>query len=156
MTVSEVAQSRSTDRVQQELQTIADRYDGKLPASAVVDFARDPSTALHARFDWDDSVAAEKWRLEQARTIIARVKITFDHRPNVQVRAWVSLPQDRVTDEPSYRATVNVMSDSDLRQQLLSSVKDELVRLRRKHADLSELASVWVAIDGALASGEAP
>jgi hypothetical protein len=75
VTVSEVAQSRTTDRVQQELQAIADRHDGKLPASAVVDFARDPSTALHARFDWDDSEAAEKWRLEQARTIIARVKI---------------------------------------------------------------------------------
>lgn len=131
--------------IQRELESVARKHGGMLPARAVVDFARDPETALHSMFDWDDTEAAENWRVHQARNIIASV--TIEPRPNVVIRAWCSLPSDRGGDSPAYRPTMRVMSDADLRAQLLASVKDELGRLRHKHANLSELAHVWKAID---------
>lgn len=137
------------DVVQKELQAIANRHDGMLPAKAVVEWARkNPRSELHKRFTWDDSEAAERYRLWEARVLIAR--ITIEPRKDIHVRAWVNLPSDRAGEEPAYRATVRVMSDDAMRAELLQSVKDELGRLRQKHADLSELASVWHAIDETL------
>ena len=40
--------------------------DTATPAQ-IVDMARDSSTELHKCFEWNDTVAAEKYRLEQAR-----------------------------------------------------------------------------------------
>ena len=135
-----------SDIIQRELEAIAAKNNGLLPAKAVVEWARkNPRSELHKRFTWDDTEAAEKFRLWEARSIIARV--TIEPRENVEVRAWVNLPSDRVGDEPAYRATVRVMSDADMRAELLASVKVELGRLRNKHADLTELASVWHEID---------
>ena len=41
---------------------------GLLDPRRVVDYARDPDTALHSKFEWDDSLAAEQRRLRQARS----------------------------------------------------------------------------------------
>lgn len=146
-TVVAPRQVSSNEKIQLELEIIARKFRGNLPAKAVVEFARDPKTALHAQFTWDDGEAAEKWRVHQARVLIAT--ITIEPRPNVVVRAWCNLPTDRASGKPVYRPTLRVMSDTDLRAELLQTVKDELGRLRAKHADLSELASVWKAIDQA-------
>jgi len=48
---------------------------GRLTASKVVDAARNPASPLHACFEWDDDVAAEGYRLEQARRLIRGVKV---------------------------------------------------------------------------------
>ena len=138
-----------TRTIESELQAIAEQNRGQLPARAVVAWARENvDSALHNQFTWDDTEAAEKWRLHQARTIILRVHVTTDD--GKVTRAWVNLPSDRASDEPVYRPIVRVMSDADLRAELLQTVKDELVRIRRKHAELNELASVSTAIDVAL------
>lgn len=144
-----VRMESNSELIQRELETICKRNGGMLPAKAVVDFARNPKTALHKRFDWDDGVAAEKWRIQQARVLIAT--ITIEPQEDVITRAWCSLPLDRVGDTPAYRPTVAVLSESDLREQYLQSVKDELGVLRRKHAALTELASVWAIIDQSVA-----
>lgn len=50
---------------------------GYLTASAVVEAARDPSSPLHGEFEWDDSEAAVRYRLYQARTLIRRVRLLY-------------------------------------------------------------------------------
>ena len=134
--------------IQGELQAIAEQNGGVLPAKEVVEFARNnPRSALHARFEWDDSVAAERYRIEQARAIIASVTIVPAEGSRIVVRAWCNLPGDRASKNPAYRPTIDVMNDEEMRAQLLSDVLGELGRLRRKHQDLTELANVWAAVD---------
>ena len=141
----------AADPVARELNLIAAKHGGLLPARAVVKWARShPKSELHKRFEWSDSEAADKWRLQQARVLIASV--TIEPRPNQVVRAYVNLKSDRVGDQPAYRRTVNVMSDAEQRAELLQMAKDELGRVRRTFATLTELASVWHAIDAATAS----
>lgn len=143
----------AVDPIERELNTIAAKHGGLLPARAVVDWARaHPKSELHKRFTWDDSEAAECWRVQQARVLIASVVI--EPRPNQVIRAFVSLKSDRVGDQPAYRRTINVMSDAEQRAEMLQMAKDELGRVRRTFATLTELASVWHAID-AVTSGEA-
>jgi len=58
---------------------------GRITAHAVLDAARPASSPIHDCFDWNDSEAAEKWRLEQARELIRRVKIELVYQ-EVSVR----------------------------------------------------------------------
>ena len=57
------------------LKGIQKRNGGVLRPENVVETARPPGSALHSFFTWDDSEAAEKWRLEEARTLIRTVTI---------------------------------------------------------------------------------
>jgi hypothetical protein len=45
-----------------ELRQIEQKAGGVLQPESVVDFARNPKTALHGAFTWDDTEAARKYR----------------------------------------------------------------------------------------------
>jgi len=58
------------------LQEIYDEH-GKLTPALVVQTARDPDHPLHSRFEWDDDVAAEKYRLSQGGELIRSIKLSY-------------------------------------------------------------------------------
>ena len=54
------------DQIREELDRIKkSNEEGLLKAEEVVEFARNPTTALHDRFTWDDSAAARQYRLQK-------------------------------------------------------------------------------------------
>ena len=57
-------------KVSQELEEIRKRHIGILRPRDVVKYAENPDTALHDKFEWDDSLAGAKYRLQQAAEII--------------------------------------------------------------------------------------
>ena len=63
---------------------------GRLDAQKVVKAARDEASALHSFFEWDDTEAAGKYRLDQARELIreVRVEITY-HEETVRAIRYV-------------------------------------------------------------------
>jgi hypothetical protein len=119
--------------------------DGMLRPADVVKFAEDPATELHKRFAWDDTEAARRYRLDQARGII-RTTITVLPRANRVVDAYVSLVSDR-TNANGYRAMVDVLADDTLRAELLNQALKELDRVRSKYERLVELAPVFEAME---------
>lgn len=135
--------SAMSEIVLTELERIRQKdLEGKLRPKAVVDTARDPAHPLHKQFEWDDSVAAEKHRLDQARNLI-RVAVTVLEVENktVKVRAYQSLSTDR--DKGGYRRTVDVMSDDQLRSILLADALAELRSFQARYSRLNELAGVF-------------
>jgi len=48
---------------------------GRITPKQVLETAKDKKSPLHSYFEWDDTEAAYKWRIEQARELIRRVKI---------------------------------------------------------------------------------
>jgi hypothetical protein len=133
--------------IKEELTQIFQEHDGHLPPEAVVEFARNENTALHAEFEWDDTEAAHQFRLSQARKLI-RLNIDVIETPNgnVSVPVYVSLVSDRRSGT-GYRALTDVMSDAEMRAQLLQQAIHELQRVRRKYESLRELAPVFSALD---------
>lgn len=130
----------------EELNHIAKKHGGVLKAKDVVKYAKNPKTKLHKCFEWDDSKAAAKWRLEQAQHIIRCHVIVMptDDKP-VKVRAFQSLPSKRGGQE--YQQTADVLSQPSWRQELLETALSDLRSLRKKYEVLKELSSVWSAID---------
>jgi len=62
--------------IKDELQRLATLY-GRLEPKQVIEAARDPASPLHSYFEWDDRVAAERYRENQARTLIRSVTVTI-------------------------------------------------------------------------------
>lgn len=117
------------------LLALADENEGLITVDAVLDAARDEDSPLHRHFEWDDSKAAENHRRWQARTLIARCRITLESRPDTLVRAFVSLPSDRVAKR-GYRMMVDVMQDQDQRAELMQDMRARLAYWTQQSAML--------------------
>lgn len=50
---------------------ICDQMESATPQQ-ILEKARDESTELHKCFTWDDSIAAEKYRIQEARQIVCQ------------------------------------------------------------------------------------
>lgn len=131
-----------------ELERIRTRHNGRLESEMVVDAAREKDAPLHDAFEWNDFVAADKYRLEQAKYLIRSIEIVIE-RPEaepVPVRAFVSVQRD---EDRSYTSVGHALSDPDLRQQVLGQAWRELEAWRHRHAELVEFAKVFATIDEA-------
>lgn len=63
------------DAIARTLARLAKAGRGILTPDAVVEAASDPGSPLHDYFEWDDTEAARKYRLDQARTLIRVVRV---------------------------------------------------------------------------------
>jgi hypothetical protein len=129
-----------------ELSALVAAHGGAITPAQVVNFARNPATALHGLFVWDDTEAARKYREVQAQTYLRAVVrlIPRENDEPVSVRAFVSLSTDRGSSV--YRPIVDVLNDDEARAVLVADAQRELAALKQKYAHLQELAHVWDAI----------
>jgi hypothetical protein len=139
---------RLSEAAVQELNALVEA-SGLLTPAAVLERAEDKRSALHPLFTWDTKKAAHLRRLDEARAIIMMVRVRLEvqpDRPPINVRAFVSLADDRVAGG-GYRPITVVLADPSQRAQLLRTAVQELGALQKKYAQLSELAQVFAALD---------
>lgn len=112
-----------------QLQAIRDEH-GTLTPRLVVDTAADPEHPLHSRFDWVDSIAADKWRLEQAGALL---RVTFKPDPSkpVDLRAFVAVRGEN-SPQSDYTPLDEVAADPFAAELLKRSMKREADAFRRR------------------------
>lgn len=130
------------DLIKLELETLAEANNGLLRPETVVEFARNPNTALHSRFEWDDTEAATKYRIWQARQLIKVVVNILPNENETEYQVFVSLKSDRLNGG-GYRALVDVMSNDDQRKELLTQAHNDFKLWQKKYQQLKELAPVF-------------
>lgn len=117
-----------------ELDRLVKKHGGTVTAQQVVRFAKNPRTALHTYFEWDDQVAGERYRLDQAEQYL-RVVATVIQVPgsgdSVRVRAFLSLPSDRGTG--TYRPVEDVMADPAREAECMEMLRRDIVSLERRY-----------------------
>lgn len=120
---------------------------GKLTAPLVVDAAKDEQSPLHQYFDWNDDAAAQHYREYQAYHLLRSITIKIEHTPQEkrEVRAFVVVHVDAVTKEQSYEPVLHVMTNEELRTQVLQRAWQELLAWRDRYHDYKELAAVFAA-----------
>lgn len=149
------ARERRETHYLRELEQVAQAHDMMLKPEDVIEFARDPKTALHSRFDWNNTNAAQQWRLFQARQLI-RVSIRhIGGAIQTPIRAFVSLKSDRYQDGGGYRSMVTVLNDAERRAEMLRDALADLIAIRRKYNQLQELSQVFAAVDQLVRQTEA-
>ena len=119
---------------------------GILLAEDVVSSAQADDSPLHKYFVWDDTEAAKQYRLWQARQLITAM-VTILPNTKKSVVAYVSLRDDRQYPQGGYRAVVDVMSDTELRDQLLAEALADLRTWQRKYNHLKALIPVFEAAE---------
>lgn len=99
--------------ISQELARIERANNRLLTPDAVVSAARSENSALHDHFTWDDSEAAHKWRLNEARDLISRYRVieTIETEEKV-VPYYVRDP--RQGDGQGYRSLPYLRSNEDV------------------------------------------
>ncbi|WP_164145873.1 hypothetical protein [Stenotrophomonas maltophilia] len=133
----------NNEAIRKELEQL--KSAGVIQPADVVARASDPASAMHNWFQWDDTEAAQAYRLQQARQLL-RVFVTVETKDNKPVRAFVSLGTDRY-GEGGYRTMAEVLSDEEMRAQLLADAVKELRSAEKKYRQLQELSGVWSALD---------
>lgn len=109
----------------------------------IVDAARDPESELHKCFEWRDDVAAEKYRIQQARQVVCHLVIretVIEERPAIR---FFYKPEAT----SGYQRTQLIVRNQDAYQALLSSAIRDLDALRKKYHSLTELEQVFDAIE---------
>lgn len=119
------------------------QQEGKLTPQIVVDVARDPEHPLHSRFEWDDAVAGEAHRRQQAHDLIRKARIVYqaadESGPPRLVRAFVAIPtQDGHVFDP----VEEVVEDPFRRQLALNDMERAWKDLYRRYKEFEEFSAM--------------
>lgn len=135
--------------------------NGAIKPADVVAAARDPRNVLHTQFNWDDSDAAEQYRISQARKLISSIQIRWvklqpeSHEQQV-TKAYYSIrttqddSQPERTETPgqrSYIPAARCLTDPEARAQLVMMAKADAAQFRRRYQSLEILCEVFSAFE---------
>lgn len=104
-----------------EINRLSKESGGRITPEALVAAASDAESPLHAYFEWDDTEAAKRYRVIQARTMLraCNVIVTINER-KVPVPMYVRDPGlDQHTQ--GYVETARIRTDSDVAREALIS-----------------------------------
>lgn len=128
------------------------KRDGCVTKSSFLDASRPLEAPTHTLFEWDDSIAGERWREYQSMHIINSIEVTIV-RPDAPeeksaMRAFVVVDKAKDPTKKARLVSVDVaLGNEDMRSRVLENALMELKSFKRKYEMLSELSKVFEAID---------
>ncbi len=125
--------------------------EGFITPEAVIARAKVANSAIHGCFEWDDKIAASRYRLHQAGELIRNivtVSVSDSDAGKLAVRAFVNI---KGSSERGYKSITAVVNDPKEYRYLLICAKRELEAFSRKYESLAELGGVMSAIREVLA-----
>jgi hypothetical protein len=123
--------------VHDELETIRLGHEGKLRPPDVVEAARPKEAILHPLFEWDNSLAAEQYRLHQARNVIRQVEVHYADRT---VPKYYNIPEPSKPAESYYQSGEVIIQRPDEFQRALDLLTQKMNSAQRSLADLEYMA----------------
>lgn len=129
-----------------DAQKVADEILGigeEVTAEEVVNAARDESSELHKCFEWDNSVAAEKWRAQQARVLFSHLVI---HKETEETKEATPIHLMYNNGGSTYKSAPLIFSKPDEYQKLLKKAYAELHNFKMKYAMLKELKDIFALV----------
>jgi len=125
------------EKVASELENLGE----ELTPEQIVSFAKhNEDSELHKCFEWDDTIAAEKYRLDQARLIcrmLVDVKSTNEcPEETVKIRVFEHIVKDKTS---VYIPTLVAMENEAYRQQVLEDILRRIGELQIKASNYQEI-----------------
>ena len=135
-----------------EMDRLVKRNNGNITPKDVLECAKDKKCPLHDYFEWDNTIAGEMWRLQQASYLIRTLDLVIegDSGPT-EIRAFfnVSIPEgDGETTKTVYVSNETAFSNANMRKQVIDYAYSELVGWRNRYKQYSEFGDLFRAIDG--------
>jgi hypothetical protein len=147
-----------TDEVKETKQAIVDREVRKLadklgrqPTDEELLVAATPkSHPLHAYYEWDDTIAGHKYRLEQSHVMLMSLKFIV-HELQARDRAPIRVRKLLVvTRGEPMRLRNEALAERDSREIIIANAKEELRIWCRRWPDIPELAPLRTMLEKTL------
>lgn len=117
--------------------------EGRLTAKELLNENRPEDAPLHKEFEWNDSIAAESWREQQARHIINSLIVCPEKADPVRVFFKIERTENR------YQSIETILEHKDSTRKLMENALQELESIQRKYNAIKQLKKVWDAISEA-------
>ena len=133
-------------------QKAGERFDqlrakhGEVTPALVVDDARPVNALLHPLFEWNNTRAADQYRLYQARHILNSIVTVNPEKPDAKPMRYL-LVVNETGEGRSYVPTPIIMSDAQLRAQVISRALREARAWQARYQEYMELAAIFAAIE---------
>lgn len=121
----------------------------------IVNAAEYHSSPFHDYFEWDNELASNKYRIWQARGLIAGIiQVTVKtNGAGIEQRAFLNVSVNKGEErvEPVYVTTERALTDVEFREQTLAKAIKEIQYWQRQYSDYAELADIFAAIEETVA-----
>lgn len=130
----------------QRIEALLSEKRGRITPRELIEDGRKRESPLHDYFEWDDEFAASEYRVEQARYLLRSITIKREEDEK-EIRAFhnVIIKSENV-EERAYASVTRIMSEEELRNQLLAQALRELEAWQTKYEALQEFADLFLAI----------
>lgn len=119
---------------------------GTITSQALLDVSRPDSAPTHNLFEWDDTIAAERYRLQQATIAINAIEIEMGETKTPQV-AFVNVTHKAPKTIGTFVPINVALSDCNMRDTVLANALRDLKSFYRKYQNLTELSKIFAAIE---------
>ena len=133
-----------------ELEKISKDNNGKMAAKDVVEAAKNPNNPLHNYFEWDDSEAANRHRLWQARNLINHLTVVVKYNGSQKEhKAFFSVNSTPTGEKmnKTYVTISKVLEEPQLREQVIKDALREIEYWKTKYEQYLELKKIFNAIE---------
>lgn len=138
---------------------------GTVNAEALLEYSRPEESETHDLFEWNDGIAAEKWRLYQSGRIINQLEVELVEMPEekeevlmpliesvptapIKTNAFVNILPKAPSKRGEYADVISAFRDEEMKRRVLLNALSELEAFRRKYERYQELSDVFEAING--------
>jgi len=131
------------------LESLSKGNNGRLKARDVVDAARSRKSPIHDEFEWNDTKAAESYRLSQAGDLLRHIKVHYITEDNQKIdlgRSWVNIETDDDQGR-SYLPKLKVLNDDILRARMVDDALVQAGLWKKRYKELNELSRIFESID---------
>lgn len=137
-------------KVGEDLRMMSAR-EGDVTPEMVVTYAKPKDSPLHDEFEWDDRIAAEAHRLEQARHIIRSLVIVSDGKQleiSEPTRAFLSIANpDAEEGGMVYRPLDVCVRQPDTMREILGRAKAELASWAARYRRFAKVAPLVAKVE---------
>ena len=113
----------------------------------LVNYARNnPNSELYKCFEWNDTIAAEKYRIRQAGDVIRFLRITIPTEEGNLQKTKIRLFVNTNNYDNSYKATEIVFQNKTEYDKLLAEANAELQAFKQKYKGIKELGKILALI----------
>jgi hypothetical protein len=131
---------------------ITNSQGGNLTPQDIVSHAKSSTSPLHDFFEWDDTIAAQAWRLQQASYMMRsiHVVIKINERKETTRFLWNVRESPADADDKPARVYVSinrVLAEEELREQVIEEALHQLTSWRARYKQYQEFRGVVEAIE---------
>jgi hypothetical protein len=151
----------------ERIEILQEEYNGEVTPDVLLEDAKGIDSPLHNWFEWDDTNAARAYRRQQAYYLLRSIHVVVQvNDEEMTTRAFHhvtiqeteperdegdGMHQEAEVLEPEsrrvYVSIQRIVTDADLRQQIIEDAMHQLQSWRRRYQQYTELAQIFGAID---------